>query len=76
MRSHRVGWRIDAVERILREFGFELKNQRGSDRVYKNEDTGVRYFISHHGAGQIKPGYIRSLVDTIDRSQKIEREPE
>jgi predicted RNA binding protein YcfA (HicA-like mRNA interferase family) len=72
MREHRVGWRIGQVERILRVYGFELKNQRGSDRVYKHEPSGVRYFLSHHGSAPVKPGYIKKLVEQVDLSQETQ----
>jgi predicted RNA binding protein YcfA (HicA-like mRNA interferase family) len=66
MRDHKVGWRFSDVERILDHHGFVARNQRGSDRVYKHEATGVRYFISWHGSGSVKPGYIKELVRRID----------
>jgi predicted RNA binding protein YcfA (HicA-like mRNA interferase family) len=70
MRQHRVGWRFGEVERILRYYDFEFKNQNGSDRVYRHELSGVRYFVSHHGAGPVKPGYIKRLTQKIDESRK------
>jgi predicted RNA binding protein YcfA (HicA-like mRNA interferase family) len=70
MRHHRVGWRFSDVERILRCNGFEKKNQTGSDRVYKHEASGVRYFISWRGSGPVKPGYIKELVKQVDASKE------
>ena len=71
MREHTAGWRFSAVERILARYGFELKNQRGSDRVYKHEPSGRRYFISWHGSGDVKRGYIKELVRAIDDTRSL-----
>lgn len=70
MRRSPQGWRFEEVERVLAASGFTLKNQRGSDRVYKHDPTGVRIFLSWHGSGEVKRGYVRRVVQAIDEARR------
>jgi predicted RNA binding protein YcfA (HicA-like mRNA interferase family) len=70
MRQRPAGWRFEEVERVLIANGFVLKNQRGSDRVYKHDTSGVRVFFSWHGSGEVKRGYVRAVVRAIDDARR------
>ncbi len=70
MRQHPAGWRFEEVERVLTANGFVLKNQRGSDRMYKHDASGVRVFLSWHGSGEVKRGYVRAVVLGIDKARR------
>lgn len=70
MRGNPKGWRFSQVERVLVDHGFTFRRQRGSDRIYKHEATGVRLFISWHGSGPVKRGYVRRVLTVIDQTRK------
>jgi predicted RNA binding protein YcfA (HicA-like mRNA interferase family) len=67
MRDNPSGWRLEEVGRILEAHGFRLKNQRGSDRIYKHDQTGARVFLSYHGSGPVYAGYVRRVIAAIDQ---------
>lgn len=69
MQQNPAGWRFEEVERVLRENGFEFVNQRGSDRIYKHAG-GVRVFLSWHGSGEVKRGYVRRVVRAIKEARR------
>ncbi len=71
MRQRPAGWRFEEVERVLTANGFELKNQRGSDRMYKHDASGVRVFLSWHGSGRVDSSYVKRAVKAIEQSQRI-----
>ncbi|WP_448570739.1 type II toxin-antitoxin system HicA family toxin [Trichothermofontia sp.] len=54
----------DAVERILRKYGFELVSQKGSHRKWRNSDQVVQVTVPSHQGRDLPLGTLRNIMIT------------
>jgi predicted RNA binding protein YcfA (HicA-like mRNA interferase family) len=54
------------VERLLREFGFQLTMRRGSHNVFRHPDDGRKLTVPTVGGRRVKRVYVRKIVELLD----------
>jgi len=54
----------DAVERILRKYGFVLVSQKGSHRKWRNSDGDIQVIVPYHQGRDLPVGTLRNIMVT------------
>ena len=54
---------------MLKNFGYLKDRTIGSHNIFRN-DIGERINIPVHGKGQIKPIYIKNILEQIEKEEK------
>lgn len=54
----------DAVERILRRYGFEFISQKGSHRKWRNKSKDIQVIVPYHRGRDLPTGTLRSIMVT------------
>ncbi|OYQ66168.1 hypothetical protein B9G53_04910 [Pseudanabaena sp. SR411] len=54
----------DAVERILRKYGFVLVSQKGNHRKWRSSDGDLQVIVPYHQGRDLPIGTLRNIVVT------------
>ncbi|PAX53249.1 type II toxin-antitoxin system HicA family toxin [Brunnivagina elsteri] len=52
----------DEVERILKDYGFELVSQKGSHRKWRNVDRQLQVIVAYHKGRNLPIGTLRNIM--------------
>jgi len=50
------------LERLLKDYGFELVSQKGSHRKWRNAGTGLQVIVPGHRGRTLPLGTLRSIL--------------
>ena len=50
------------LERLLKDYGFELISQKGSHRKWRNPDKRLQVIVPHHGGRALPLGTLRAIL--------------
>lgn len=54
----------EAVERLLRKYGFELISQKGSHRKWRSADRDKQVIVPYHQGRDLPIGTLRNIMTT------------
>jgi predicted RNA binding protein YcfA (HicA-like mRNA interferase family) len=57
---------ISKARKLLKEYGFEFKRQKGSHEIYYNSEIGKRQVIQEKDGGQIKRYQVKQIINKIE----------
>ena len=69
MKNQPNGILLQELEKVLKSFGYIKQRTRGSHNMFCN-NIGEAINIPVHGKGQIKPVYIKKVLDRIEKGEK------
>jgi predicted RNA binding protein YcfA (HicA-like mRNA interferase family) len=65
----------DEVERILREYGFDLVSQKGSHRKWRSRDQDTQVIVPYHRGKDLPTGTLRNIMITAMIPEKEWKSP-
>jgi predicted RNA binding protein YcfA (HicA-like mRNA interferase family) len=54
------------VEKLLRQYGFELISQKGSHRKWRNSVQGLQVIVPYHQGKDLPLGTLRNILTTAN----------
>ena len=69
MKKQPSGILLQEAEKVLKSFGYQKQRTKGSHNIFCN-DIGEAINIPVHGKGQIKPIYIKKILDKTEKGEK------
>jgi predicted RNA binding protein YcfA (HicA-like mRNA interferase family) len=58
------------IEKLLKEFGFELVSQKGSHRKWRNPLTGRQVIVPMHAGRELPLGTARNILTNAEIPEK------
>ncbi|MCL2859339.1 MAG: type II toxin-antitoxin system HicA family toxin [Oscillospiraceae bacterium] len=69
MKNQPNGIILQEAEKVLKNFGYQKQRTKGSHNIFYNDmDESIN--IPVHGKGQIKPIYVKKILDKIEEGSK------
>ena len=54
------------VEKILKQYGFQLVSQKGSHRKWRNFERNLQVIVPHHKSRDLPAGTLRNIFVNAD----------